>query len=165
MRQDSKLYIINEIVKANMRIILLFGKEFIGIMGGKIKRPWVSGFIYGIAESIFINLCIIISFFYEFNFFIICLMVMVNVIFTSYFWHKQKGGNVLVASIVGVLSFCLTEMIIGYTDVVRNIFRHVYQTTLIGAGDGFGIMMMYVYNLSGAFIAALITIIVVNIKA
>lgn len=70
----------------------------------------------------------------------------------------------LVASIVGVLSFCLTEMIIGYTDVVRNIFRHVYQTTLIGAGDGFGIMMMYVYNLSGAFIAALITIIVVNIK-
>lgn len=67
--------------------------------------------------------------------------------------------------ILSVLTSAITEIIIGYTGIIPMFFRIKYGPDVeMWAGDGFGILLVYMYCLAGSSIGTIIACVLTIIR-
>lgn len=67
--------------------------------------------------------------------------------------------------ILSVLTSAITEIIIGYTGIIAMFFRIKYGPDVeMWAGDGFGILLVYMYCLAGSSIGTIIACVLTIIR-
>ena len=80
------------------------------------------------------------------------------------FYINQKAFETINTFLTAVGTFFLTELTIGHL-LVNLAFKHVYGASEeMWAGDGFGMLVIFLFDLVGLFVGLLFTFIISIIR-
>jgi len=131
----------------------------------KNKVQLIKGGLCGVFIASVVNIWIILMLFFdmsEFSFYlfpflagVISLMLLADNTFKKYF----------IALGISIILFLFIEILVGVSGIYLYFFQLRYGTDYLpGAGEGFGMMVSYMFCLSGSSIGTLTALVVTAVK-
>ena len=125
----------------------------------------VKGGLCGILIAIVINVSIIFHFFFDMTNFSIFSFAFISGIITLILIFNNYYKKIIISSIIAVLSLVLVSFLIDASGVNLYFFQRRYEADqLPWAGDGFGMMVSFIFCLFGSGIGVLVAFAIVIIK-
>ena len=142
--------------------------ENISLDKGKLSNymlPMTKGIVAGLLLSCINNLWIIVSLYDNLSYFINYSMVIPSAVVTYFFLNNKKFKYFMITWIISILSFVLVDILISNTGIVPMVYKHINgYSAEMSAGDGFGMMVIYMYNFFGSIIGVFIAFVASCIK-
>ena len=131
----------------------------------KYRDVMIKGVCNGIICSLIINMWIILSFYIIFNNVVLYLMGLPLGISVFLLMKQTRNKSFLIAWGLSILLFVVTEIVINRLGIV-NMFYHkvVGDEIRMTAGDGFGIMVIHIFNYFWIIIGTIAAFIVTAIN-
>ena len=131
----------------------------------KYRDVMIKGVCNGIICSLIINMWIILSFYIIFNNVVLYLMGLLLGISVFLLMKQTRNKSFLIAWGLSILLFVVTEIVINRLGIV-NMFYHkvVGDEIRMTAGDGFGIMVIHIFNYFWIIIGTIAAFIVTAIN-
>lgn len=125
----------------------------------------IKGVCDGVICSLIINMWIILSFYTSFNNVVLYLIGLPVGVLTLLLMRQTRVKSFLIAWPISILLFVVTEIAINSLGIV-NIFYHkiVGDEIRMTAGDGFGIMVIHIFNYFWIIIGTIAAFIVTAIN-
>lgn len=129
------------------------------------KLPLIKGGICGIALSCLNNFFIILSLYWNFPNYIFYGIAIISAILAFTFFINDKILNFLYIFFVSIFAFVITEFVISLTGIVNIVFKHINGASEeMWAGDGFGMLVILLFILTGYFVGSILAFIFTMIK-
>lgn len=119
----------------------------------KNKASLLKGCLCGVGIALIANVTIILFFFVEMTTFLIYFAAFVCGIISLFLLMNNKIKSFVISLILSIIAFFAAEIVIGSTGVIRTFFPLKHGADVeMWAGDGFGMLVVYIYCLAGSCI-------------
>ncbi|MDP4144066.1 MAG: hypothetical protein Q8936_06210 [Bacillota bacterium] len=126
-----------------------------------IKSTLMIGSICGIIISCINTSLIILSLYTNLNISVYYGMAIISALVAFLFFINHKAVNILLSFLISVVTFIITEIITGQVGIVNMVFKHIYGASAeMWAGDGFGMMVVTLFNITGYFLGFVLALII-----
>lgn len=128
-----------------------------------LKSAIIKGICNGMISATIVNVWVIISLYTSLHSIIFYVMGVLAAVITYLILKNKVLKFYLVSCLCSVILFLVAEVIISNAGIIPSIYKNIYNDYSISAGDGFGLMVIYAFNVIGSFVGgtcALITTII-----
>ena len=131
----------------------------------KYSAAMIKGVCSGVICSLIINMWIILSFCTSFNNLVLYLIGLPLGILVFILMRQTKIKNFAIACVFCILMFVVTEITISGLGIVNMFYNEIMGDEIkMTAGDGFGVMVIHIFNYSWIIVGKLTAFIFTAIK-
>ncbi len=130
-----------------------------------VKISIIKGGICGLILSCLISLFIILSFCKIPFDFLSYGVAIISAILALLFFINNRISKFVYSFFSSIIVFLVAELVVGLTGIIRIFFKIVNGASQeMWAGDGFGMLVIFSFSISGYFLGSVIALIITIIK-